>query len=205
MELIICEDEDHFVRAISVWCKTQIQQLNARSVFIPAGKTPECIYRFWEKSKPDYLNNLELLQVDDVLTGDSQFLFRRFLESSLPSYERKFRWINDGSCIGDLAILGLGLNGHVAFHEPGLNQSLFSGCVKLNAETCHSLGISDGSWGITYGLAAFNRSKGVLLIVRGAPKRQVLSRLLKGDHALPASQLLKHPNLTIIADRDAYG
>lgn len=205
MELIICEDEEQFVQTISDWCRTQIQKCSAHSIFIPAGKTPESLYRHWELVKPDYLRNIKLLQIDDILTGGSQFLFRKFFENSLPSYQSKIQWIGDGEDVGDLAILGLGLNGHVAFHEPGIDQSLFSGCVLLGKETCSNLGLNSVEWGITYGLSAFKNSKAILLIVKGSAKKKILSRLLAKDPMVPATHLLQHSQVTIIVDKEAYG
>ena len=203
MELIVCEGEGEFVETVSEWCRTQIQQYHAQSVFIPAGRTPESLYQYWEESHPPYLKGLKLIQIDDVLTGDKRHIFKKFFKQFLPSYQQAIQWIEDGEVVGDIALLGLGLNGHIAFHEPGVSLTLFSGCVNLGTETCKNLGIREGEWGISYGLAACKKSKAILIIVKGATKKEILKRLLSGDKTLPASHLMQHPNLTIIADSDA--
>ena len=115
------------------------------------------------------------------------------------------RFIDDASQVADLALLGLGLNGHVAFHEPGLPENFFSGCVRLNSHTCQNLGVKNGAWGLTYGIGALKRAKAVLLMVRGLSKHEILGQLLKQNPALPATYLLKHANITILVDREAYG
>ncbi|MEK7357725.1 MAG: 6-phosphogluconolactonase, partial [Bdellovibrionota bacterium] len=110
----------------------------------------------------------------------------------------------EGDAVADVAILGLGLNGHVAFHEPGLGRDFFSGCVKLSDTTVGQLAAEPETWGITYGAGAFARCRSVCIMVGGASKRDVLKRLLAGDDSLPATALMKHPDLTIFADRAAH-
>lgn len=204
MELIICEGPEAFVQAADRWCRTEIQLHGAKAVFLPAGQTPESLYEKWEREKPGPLQGLEILQIDDVLTGAKRGVFRRFFSEKLPSYEAQLRPIDEASRVADLGLLGLGLNGHVAFHEPEIDLSFFSGCVKLSAKTCTNLGLEESTWGISYGVQAFLATKALLIMVKGAGKREVLARLLKGDPALPASALLGHPRLTILADREAY-
>jgi glucosamine-6-phosphate deaminase len=100
----------------------------------------------------------------------------------------------------DLAWLGLGLNGHVGFHEPGIDPRMFSGCVRLSAKSTETLQLEPDTWGLTYGVGAFMACKAILILVRGESKREVLTRLLRADPALPASHLLRHGNLTSLSD-----
>jgi glucosamine-6-phosphate deaminase len=123
----------------------------------------------------------------------------------LPGFLNHFRWIGDSYEQGDLAILGLGLNGHVAFHEPELPKNFYSGCVRLSEKTCNTLGVEPSTWGITYGASAFLKSKAILMLVSGTAKREVLQRLLKKDPSLPATALCSHPQFTILADSAASG
>jgi glucosamine-6-phosphate deaminase len=143
------------------------------------------------------LRDLRLLQVDDVLTGRKQGLFAQFFREELPGWE-----VVPPACEerGDLAILGLGTNGHVAFHEPGLPAGFCFGEVSLAEDTLARLHLEPGTKGITYGVGAFHDTKAILLVVRGENKQQALERLQKGDPALPASGLLSHPDLTVLAD-----
>lgn len=204
MEIIICEDNNELARAASNWCETNVQVHQARSIFIPAGKTPVKLYELWEREKPDFLNGLELLQIDDVLGGEGPGPFRRFLETQLRSYHSQIRAIELADRLADLAVLGLGLNGHVAFHEPGIPSPFYSGCIRLSHQTCETLQVAPHTWGVTYGVDAFLESKAILLLVSGASKTDVLSRFLAGAPTLPATVLRTHPNVTLIADREAY-
>jgi 6-phosphogluconolactonase/glucosamine-6-phosphate isomerase/deaminase len=219
MELVICENVGveaeksanissavaDFASLASQWCRTQIQELGARSFFLPAGQTPESLYELWERTRPDFLAAIDLLQIDDVLTGPKAGMFRRFFTEKLPSYQLRFHAIERADQVADAAVLGLGLNGHIAFHEPGLDSRFFSGCVRLNEVTCANLKVDPGTWGISYGAAAFLEARAVLVMVKGRSKREILKRLLNGDRSLPAAGLLDHPRLTILADREAIG
>jgi 6-phosphogluconolactonase/glucosamine-6-phosphate isomerase/deaminase len=204
MNTIIFDNPTTVGRAASNWCRDKILQSKARSIFVPAGKTPEALYEVWRAERPTYLKGIDLLQIDDVLTGPKQGMFKKFFDQHLPGFENQLKYIETANQSADLGILGLGLNGHVAFHEPGVDPNFFSGCVKLNDVTCDHLELKRGTWGITYGAGAFNNCKSVLMMVNGASKREILKRFLGGDPTVPAAALLHHPDLTILADREAW-
>jgi 6-phosphogluconolactonase/glucosamine-6-phosphate isomerase/deaminase len=203
MELVVCDSTEAFIRSASDWCREHVASSQAKSMFVPAGRTPVGLYEHWEKVRPDYLVGMRLLQIDDVLTGTQRGVFRRFFEDHLPGFRDGFQAIETAAEIADLSLLGLGLNGHVAFHEPGLDGSFFSGCVRLSETTCGNLGLEPGTWGLTYGAGAFRQTKGILMMVQGGGKKAILGQLLSGDRRLPAAALLDHPNFTILADRAA--
>jgi len=203
MDVRTCEGTEAFTKAASRWCESRLRQHEARSLFLPAGQTPVPLFEYWERKRPEYLEGLRLVQIDDVLGGPRAGLFRDFFEKRLPTYRHQLSPLENVDEPADVALLGLGLNGHVGFHEPGLPPHFNAGCVKLSEPTCLHLDLDLGSWGITYGIGSFSRARAVLLLVRGAAKREVLQRLLAGDQGLPASALLSHPDLTILADTDA--
>lgn len=202
MNQLTCEETD-FGQAASKWCLDSIQKHHAQSIYIPAGNTPIALYKIWQNEQPAYLRNKTLVQIDDVLTGRSKGLFKTFFEEHLPSHTNQIEFIHAAGHQADLAILGLGLNGHVAFHEPGVPEHFYSGCVKLTEITRKNLDLEDPTWGITYGAEAFLRTKAILMMVSGKSKREVVKRLLNRDATLPATRLLSHPNFTLLCDRAA--
>jgi glucosamine-6-phosphate deaminase len=108
----------------------------------------------------------------------------------------------------DLAILGLGLNGHVGFNEPGTSSSAGTRVVDLSHETLAS---NAEYWsqehevprqGITVGLGTLVESRQILLLVSGAHKSAILKRALEGPitDEVPASHLRSAADLIVIAD-----
>lgn len=200
MKKIIAQEQLDWVKAASAWLSEKQKSYNASSIYVPAGETPKLIYRDWESKKPDLLKSLKMIQIDDVHTGAKKDLFKKFFYDELPSFADKIEYFDQGQTQADLGILGLGMNGHVAFHEPGLPNSFYSGCVKLQEETIRNLELEDTTWGKTYGAGAFNRCKALLLIIKGTKKKSILLETLGNNSKIPASALLHHPDLTILAD-----
>ena len=107
----------------------------------------------------------------------------------------------------DLAILGLGANGHIAFNEPGADWNCRTHVARLTAQTraAGGGGSADGvpALGITMGIATLREATQVLLLVAGDSKRAALAAFGAG-RALPewpVTALLDHPRLTVVCDR----
>jgi 6-phosphogluconolactonase/glucosamine-6-phosphate isomerase/deaminase len=208
METILCKDSSHAAHALHDWLENAVRTTQAKSVFLPAGNTPIPIYRYWEKVRPSFLNGLKFVQVDDVLGSVGKDYFKNFFLEHLPSYRDQFVWIEGESGSGEgaeLAILGLGLNGHVAFHEPSVPSGFTFGCVALDQGTCESLKIPFGTWGITHGLGHFLKAKKIAIIATGKSKSEMVAKVLAGDKSIPAGWMLDHGDFTLIADEAALG
>jgi glucosamine-6-phosphate deaminase len=100
----------------------------------------------------------------------------------------------------DLIVLGIGLNGHIAFNEPGSDLTSRTRVVALAPET-----VAPVRQGITMGVATIIEARRVLLLASGTSKREVLRRALEEPvlESLPASALQLHSDLTVIADKAA--
>ena len=109
----------------------------------------------------------------------------------------------------DIAILGLGTNGHIAFNEPGDDWAAGTHVVTLAASTRraqHHLFASEAeipTRGLTMGIATIRAARSVILLAMGEGKAAALAALRGGkpDPAWPATALLGHPDLTVFADR----
>lgn len=200
MELLTCKTHDEVVERAHLWCESRVKMWRAQSIFLPAGNTPTALFKYWEKTKPGFLTGKRLLQVDDVITGRHQGMFRRYFEDNLPSYKHQLQRLDSASEVADLAILGFGVNGHVAFHEPGIPKDFFSGCLPLSEESKKTLSLEPNAWGLTYGLGAFLKTKAVLLIITGEKKRPMFERFLKETDTFPAACLKSHADLTVLVD-----
>jgi glucosamine-6-phosphate deaminase len=113
----------------------------------------------------------------------------------------------------DLAVLGLGPNGHVGMNEPG---SAFDGGTRLVTLAPESIRSNAAYWGsvadvprqgLTLGLGTLGSARSLLLIVSGAGKAAILEQVLEGTRSteIPATALRSHPACTVIADRAALG
>lgn len=112
----------------------------------------------------------------------------------------------------DLMILGLGVNGHVAFNEPGamLSPNAHLAELTLSTRTAHLPPGAEGDQpedGMTLGFADIMAAKRVILLVSGKHKAQQMARLKQQDVSteFPASMLWMHPQAVCIADADALG
>ena len=111
----------------------------------------------------------------------------------------------------DLAIVGLGRNGHIGMNEPGTAVDAPTRVVELSPSTSANAGSygarTKPTWGITVGFAELMTAGEVWLVVTGAHKRDILAQALTGPIGpdLPATYLRDHPNLRVMVDRSAGG
>jgi len=197
MQIQIGKDETSWTAAAWTWVNQNVHP-GAR-VFLPAGNTPRPLYRRWTEEPSPLLRSLRLVQIDDILTGPSRGTFCHFFKEELAPYLNQFEFINEADRGADYAILGVGLNGHVAFHEPGVRREFYSGCLPLSERTHQYLSLEPTTWGVTYGAAAFLNCRKILVLARGEQKRQVL-RAAARDHSLPIGWILEHPDVTVVSD-----
>jgi len=106
----------------------------------------------------------------------------------------------------DLQLLGIGVNGHIGFNEPGTPFDSMTNIVELteSTRTENAIYFDDPSevptHAITMGIQSIMKAKEIVLIAFGEKKLDAIKKLKSGDvtEDFPASQLLKHPNVTII-------
>src|SRR5207247_1193180 len=130
--LEVCEDTRELAVQAEAWLFREIERTRAHSIFISAGNTPLPLYARWEHAKPATLQGVELYAVDEVVSGPGAGVFGRFFARALPSYAHALHPVTeDFDEIPRVALLGLGLNGHVAFHEPHVQPDFKKGIVEL--------------------------------------------------------------------------
>jgi glucosamine-6-phosphate deaminase len=122
--------------------------------------------------------------------------------------ERYARALEDDGGI-DTALLGIGLNGHIAFNEPGSERTSRARVAELTWSTRESArscwGEATPEHGLTLGLAEIGGSRSLLLLANGAHKARIVARALSGsaDSDCPASLLRGHPGLVVVLDAPA--
>lgn len=107
----------------------------------------------------------------------------------------------------DLAILGLGVNGHLAFNEPGDDWDAATHVVSLAPATIARHRAQTGvaaipPRGLTMGLATLRRARAVMLLAAGGGKEAAMAALLGGrpDPAWPVTAILDHPDAVVLAE-----
>jgi glucosamine-6-phosphate deaminase len=109
----------------------------------------------------------------------------------------------------DLAVVGLGRNGHIGMNEPGSTLGSRTRVVQL-AESTASGAMTYGAsirptWGITVGIAELMESAELWMVVTGPHKAEILGRVMRSHPRpeLPATFLHEHPHARVLADTDA--
>ncbi len=110
----------------------------------------------------------------------------------------------------DLMVVGIGMNGHIGFNEPGVDFNLLSHVIDLD-ETTVSVGQKYFSEpvslqkGITLGLGHLMNSKKLLLLANGKRKSMVIKKAVEEtiSNLFPASIVQQHPESYVLIDEDA--
>jgi len=110
----------------------------------------------------------------------------------------------------DLMVVGVGMNGHIGFNEPGVSPDLYAHVVPLD-EMTQSVGQKyfkekmSLTHGITLGLKHLLESKKSIMIANGEKKAPIIKRALEGEisNRFPASIMRKHPNALVMIDEGA--
>jgi 6-phosphogluconolactonase/glucosamine-6-phosphate isomerase/deaminase len=201
MEWNDLNNKDIIANNAYLWLEAKVAQYHAKSIYLPAGGTPEGLYKEIETNQPEWFKSKKLIQVDEILTGNKTNIFRDFFAEQIPSYFFQLETPQANHFQqADLAILGIGINGHIAFHEPEQSQDFKFGPVTPSAITRKSLNLEESVQAISYGARAFLGAKAILLIISGESKREIVQKLDKGFKC-PASLLFNHPDITILCEK----
>jgi glucosamine-6-phosphate deaminase len=139
-----------------------------------------------------------------LLKGESQ----GDIVSYCQSYERL---IHDRGGI-DVQLLGIGINGHLAFNEPMSSFRSRTRVCLLSAETRATLSRTFNDTevpelAVTMGLGTIGEARALLLLAFGKEKAQMIAQAIEGPltSAIPASSIQLHPNAVVILDQEAAG
>lgn len=110
----------------------------------------------------------------------------------------------------DLMMVGIGMNGHIGFNEPGTEFSLRSHVIHLDPVTA-SVGQQyfdqpmNLDSGITLGPAHILASRRLILVAQGTAKAEVIRQAVEGPvtTSFPASMVQLHEGATVAVDAAA--
>lgn len=110
----------------------------------------------------------------------------------------------------DLMIVGIGMNGHIGFNEPGVSPDLHAHVISLDAVTStvgqkYFTSKTKLTKGITLGLKDLQDAKRAILIASGERKAHIIKTTLEGkiQVSVPASMIRLHVNASVMLDKEA--
>jgi len=128
------------------------------------------------------------------------------LDVECARYEREVRFAQVG-----LQFLGLGLNGHIGFNEPGSAADSVTRMVELSEQTRVTNAASFPEpqavpkLAITQGISTIMSANRLVLMAFGSKKANIVARALQEPATceVPASLIRDHTNLTVLLDPPA--
>lgn len=111
----------------------------------------------------------------------------------------------------DLQILGIGVNGHIGFNEPGSGIYTKTRLINLDNSTRIANAYEFGHisqvprMAITMGISTILRSRKIILMAWGQTKAPVIQKAVEGDDTeeMPASLLQNHNDCVFVVDEAA--
>ena len=111
----------------------------------------------------------------------------------------------------DLDVLGLGVNGHIAFNEPPTPFDSRTHVVDLAGSTreANASYFPDGfpipNRGVTMGIGTILEAQEILVIASGSSKAPIVARIVTAEPTvdIPASALKGHPHVMLLLDEEA--
>ncbi len=194
----------------------------SRQIALPTGKTVVPFYRELSIRKSE-IQDWSVFPLDEYLglakdhpDSFSQTLQDQFFSWATPHIKHRYTWQADRSLIQDAlrvipldcALLGVGVNGHVAFNEPGSKSSDSIREVVLTKETRErNFGPridSSPTHAITLGIKELLETKKLLVVATGASKKTILTKAFaQPGEEIPVSLLLGHKDIVFYFDADA--
>ena len=207
----------------------QLRRVPASRLCLPTGSTPRPMYRRFAESGGD-LSRSTVIMLDEVaLARGSEGRFDEMIQRDLvgllrvppravhtidvdaPDLDDECRryeaLVRDGGL--DLAVLGLGANGHLGLNEPGSELTSTTRVVQLTSETVEQMKAygsdAPATWGATLGVDTLLSAKSLWLLVTGSHKAEILARTMNDEVGpdVPATYLRNHESLIVFADEAA--
>lgn len=221
-------------KAAADWLTTRLAVHGTRNVMLAGGNSPLGLYAEMARRQlplshltvfalDEYVgvpaeeprncaNLLRRTVVDPLGIGEAQFhaisSLQTDAEQSILEHEAKIRAAGGL----DVAILGLGKNGHIGFNEPGSRANSSGRLLRL---TPTSIG-ANRQWfrgdyapdqGVTTGMKTLLETKSILLLAFGPAKSAAVTAMMKDPQTpdCPASFLRSHSDTHVFLDAEAAG
>lgn len=236
MKIIIAKDYNDMSKIAANMIKVIVSEKPNAVLGLATGSTPEGLYNAlidMNKEGEIDFSNVTTINLDEYvgLNGENSQSYRYFMNNKLfdhininkentfvpngvakdieeeaKNYDRKIDELGGT----DVQILGIGVNGHIAFNEP--NKELIAGTHKTKL-TESTIEVNSRFFdtieevpteAITMGLGQILKSKKIILLVKGINKADVVRELLNGKITTsnPSTMLNMHRDVTIIMEEE---
>ena len=207
-----------------------VSEFSMRLAGVAAGRTMKPVYDHLvsaEAQSSGLFSRTAFVQLDEVVSpvwGDANFSeeIDRHLLSRLSGGYRTFLVINGQTNQPDVEanrhraailengglgvqLLGIGVNGHVGFNEPGCEPDSRCRVTELAMSTLERNGYTPGTRAVTLGITEIASAQRIIIVATGVAKSLAVKAMIEGPKsgACPASLLREHPDLTLFLDRAA--
>jgi glucosamine-6-phosphate deaminase len=238
MRIRVFDSETEASEAIAERITSAVRAKPELVLGLPTGRTPLGLYRELvarsrrgelDFSKVRTFNLDEFVGVDAEDPGSFRAFMERHLFREVPLAPERIGFLDGkapdpaAECARyeeqleaagrlDLLILGLGVNGHIAFNEPADALQARTHLVKLTRESRVANAPLFGDdpmkvplHALTMGMASILQARSLVLMAFGASKVEAVRGLLQGPVTprLPASFLQLHADVEVVLDRAA--
>lgn len=221
MKTVISAENENALKAAEHIRRTLCEKPDA--VFaLTAGRSTEKLYSLLSGMCADgeiSFSRARIFAVAELVGADKEKSLREKLENELINnidIDRENVFFPDADdCAGydklisgvngiDLAVLGIGMNGHIGYNEPGTQFETFTRVQKLTKSTKRELGADyEGiERAVTMGIKTLTDAKDIILLAAGEEKADIVFKAVYGrtDSLIPAAFLQIPLQVTLYLD-----
>ena len=183
--------------------KVSFRQVKAFNLDEYVGLTPSHPRSFASAMKNELFSHIDILPENiNALDGSKEDMIQEC---------QRYESLIDANPI-DIQILGIGMDGHIAYNEPGSPLDGACHVVDLHQESIESSldygfdHIEDvPTQGVTQGIGTIMKAKQLIMMAKGEKKADLVKRMIYGEVTsdFPSSIIQRHPNMIVCLDRSA--
>lgn len=183
--------------------KVSFRQVKAFNLDEYVGLTPSHPRSFASAMKNELFSHIDILPENiNALDGSKEDMIQEC---------QRYESLIDANPI-DIQILGIGMDGHIAYNEPGSPLDGACHVVNLHQESIESSldygfdHIEDvPTQGVTQGIGTIMKAKQLIMMAKGEKKADLVKRMIYGEVTsdFPSSIIQRHPNVIVCLDRSA--
>ena len=183
--------------------KVSFHQVKAFNLDEYVGLTPSHPRSFASAMKNEHFSHIDILPENiNALDGSKEDMIQEC---------QRYESLIDANPI-DIQILGIGMDGHIAYNEPGSPLDGACHVVDLHQESIESSldygfdHIEDvPTQGVTQGIGTIMKAKQLIMMAKGEKKADLVKRMIYGEVTsdFPSSIIQRHPNVIVCLDRSA--